>query len=770
MRRYIIFLAFLLQVTYNINFVTAQNNNNGINVFKRTQKHLSFHKYDNDNPKATKTTVANGNWSSGSTWNGGTVPNSGDNITINHNVALDIIDSTISAGTLTISANKTLTLNSETNFYIGNTASISGTLLLIAGSNYGTWVYPAGNFTINSGGTFNCSATNTHCDFYGTANQTLTKTGTITSPLNDLSIDNAHNLTLSGSGPITVNIVNINSGNLINSASYNISISFGGMLNRGDGTIAVTPLGTLYDLMYSNILSAINTGPEFPNNTVIRDLTINSADNVTMTANATVNGNFYIYGGNLNIGSYTLTLNKGIQVGGFFGTLTGGVNSKLTLGTLGDTLSVTLPDIQTQQLNTLIIKRRAVDKITLGGNLQVTTTLEIDSGNINTGAYNLTLGTSGSTPGTLTYNAGAYTGIITGKFTRWFGTNTNAQPVKFPVGDVAVYSKPRMVTIQYTTAPTTAGTLTAQYITGDPLNLNVTSLFDNGGTYEINRYGADGYWQIDTAAIKGGTYSITIYPSGFIGMNVYAQLRVLKRPSSGTLWTLPGTHVPGTSAPTASRSGIIFTSNNGFGQFALGGKNPDNPLNGPLPVELNSFSYFVSSNNVKLTWITETEVNNHGFEIYRKSEQTDWSKIGFINGSGTSNTPETYNFTDKNLYNGKYSYKLKQIDYNGNYENFMMPGIAEIKAPNKFEVSQNYPNPFNPSTTIDFSTPKKAYVTLKIYDMSGKEIAVLINSQITAGYHSVNFNSDSYHLSSGVYFYKLSSGDFSLIKQMLLIK
>ena len=299
MRKYILFLAFLLQVTYNINFVTAQNNN-GINVFKRTQKHLSFHKYDNDDPMATKTTVANGNWSSGSTW-GGTVPNTGDNIIINNNVALDIIDSTISVVTLTINFIKTLTLNSETNFYIGSTASISGTLLLIAGSNYGTWVYPAGNFTINSGGTFNCSASNTHCDFYGTANQTLTKnsTGTITSPLNDLSIDNAHNLTLSGSGPIAVNIVNINSGNLINSVSYNISISSGGILNRGDGTIAVTPLGTSYDLMYSNILSAITTGPEFQNNSVIRDLTINSADNVTMTANAIVNGNFYVYGGHL---------------------------------------------------------------------------------------------------------------------------------------------------------------------------------------------------------------------------------------------------------------------------------------------------------------------------------------------------------------------------------------------------------------------------------------------------------------------------------------
>ncbi len=770
MRRYIIFLAFLLQVTYNISFVTAQNNNNGINVFKRTQKYLSFHKYDNDNPKATKTTVANGNWSSGSTW-GGTVPNTGDNITINHNVVLDIIDSTISVGTLTINANKTLTLNSETNFYIGSTASISGTLLLVAGSDYGTWVYPAGNLTINSGGTFNCSASNTHCDFYSSSSQTLTNNGTITSPLNDLSIDidNSNNLNLAGSSSITVNNLNINLGDLVNSASHNITISSGGMLNRGDGTIAVTPLGTLYDLMYSNSSPINNTGPEIQDNTVIRDLTINGFDNVTLNSDATVNGNFIILGGNLNISNDTLTLNGGVQAGGFFGTLTGGATSKLTLGGSG---SVTLPDIQTQQLNNLTINRTANDQITLGGNLKVTNTLEIDNGNINTDIYNLTLGTTGSNLGTLIYNAGANTGIITGKFTRWFGTTSDQPAVKFPVGDVNAYSKPRMVTIQYGTIggtmPTRAGTLTVQYITGDPITLNSVSLSDGG--YSVDTYSVVGYWQIDQGAIRGGTYSMTISPTGFSGMRIYYQLRILKRLSSGTLWTLQGTHVNGDSipVPVAKRSGLLTSS--GFGQIGLGGNYPDNPLDSPMPVELSSFSYSLSSNNVKLTWITETEVNNHGFEIYRKSEQTDWAMIGFVNGSGTINTPKTYNYTDKNLNTGKYSYKLKQIDYNGNYEYFMMPGIAEIEGPNKFEISQNYPNPFNPSTTIDFSIPKNAYVTLKIYDVSGKEVAVLVNSRIIAGFHSVNFNADSYHLSSGVFFYKLSAGDFSLTKQMLLIK
>ncbi len=720
-------------------------------------------------PTAIKNTVANGNWSSGSTWNGGTVPNSGDDITIMNNVTLDIVDSTISTGTLTINAGFTLTLNSETNLYIGSTASISGTLLVIAGSDFGTWVYPAGNFTINSGGTFNCSASNTHCDFYGTT-QTFTNNGTITSPLNDLSLDNSGSLTLAGTGSIVVTSLNTNTGNLSNSALHNVTISSGGMLNRGDGTIAVTPLGTLYDLMYSNT-TAINSGPESQNNAVIRDLTMNGFDNVTLNSDATVNGNFIILGGNLNISTRILTLNGGIQAGGFFGTLTGGATSKLTLGGSG---SITLPDIQTQQLNTLIINRSANDQITLGGNLKVTNTLEIDNGNINTDIYNLTLGTTGTNLGTLIYNAGANTGIITGKFTRWFGTSTTQPVTKFPVGDVNVYSKPRMVTIQYGTTsgnrPTTAGTLTVQYITGDPINLNNVSLNDGG--YSVDTYSRVGYWQITPTTLAGGTYSISISPSRFIGILTPAQLRILKRPSAGTLWTLQGAHVPGTSTPdtTASRSGLLTSG--GFGQFGIGGNFPDNPLDAPMPVELSSFSSSVNSNNVKLTWITASETNNQGFEIYRKSEQSDWTKIGFVEGSGTVSTPKTYTYNDNGLSTNKYFYELKQIDYNGTYKFFVMLGYVTIETPKKFTVSQNYPNPFNPVTRIDYNLPLDSKVIIKIYDINGKEIKTLVNKAEPAGFHSVSFDGNEF--SSGMYFYRVFAGaggqNFEVTKKMLLIK
>jgi len=88
--------------------------------------------------------------------------------------------------------------------------------------------------------------------------------------------------------------------------------------------------------------------------------------------------------------------------------------------------------------------------------------------------------------------------------------------------------------------------------------------------------------------------------------------------------------------------------------------------------------------------------------------------------------------------------------------------------PDKYELSQNYPNPFNPTTKINFSIPKQGFVSLKIYDMLGKEVANLVNEVKVAGNYAVDFN--GMNLASGVYFYRLESVDFVDTKRMMLIK
>src|SRR5690606_5993500 len=97
-------------------------------------------------------------------------------------------------------------------------------------------------------------------------------------------------------------------------------------------------------------------------------------------------------------------------------------------------------------------------------------------------------------------------------------------------------------------------------------------------------------------------------------------------------------------------------------------------------------------------------------------------------------------------------------------------GITQIgtEIPEKFTLDQNYPNPFNPTTTIKFNIPKNAYVKLAVYDILGREVAKLVNNQLTAGTYNYELNGTK--LSSGVYFYTLEAGDFVNTKKMVLIK
>ncbi|RPI73078.1 MAG: T9SS C-terminal target domain-containing protein [Ignavibacteriales bacterium] len=203
-------------------------------------------------------------------------------------------------------------------------------------------------------------------------------------------------------------------------------------------------------------------------------------------------------------------------------------------------------------------------------------------------------------------------------------------------------------------------------------------------------------------------------------------------------------------------------------------RNVANPYKGadestpPLPVELSSFTSYVSGNSITLTWITSSEINNRGFDIERNFNNEGWIKAGFVNGNGTSTELNTYSFNENNLLPGIYNYRIKQIDFNGSYHYFNLDSDIEINSPLSFDLSQNFPNPFNPSTQITYSVAKQVNVKLVIFNSIGEEIAVLINEQQQPGKYMVNFEGGN--LSTGVYFYKISAGDFVSVKKMLMIK
>jgi hypothetical protein len=187
-----------------------------------------------------------------------------------------------------------------------------------------------------------------------------------------------------------------------------------------------------------------------------------------------------------------------------------------------------------------------------------------------------------------------------------------------------------------------------------------------------------------------------------------------------------------------------------------------------VPVEMTSFT--ASTNNmgqVVLNWQTATETNNRMFEVQRKDANSDFVTVGFVNGSGTTTEPKAYSFVDQNVNNETYTYRLKQLDFNGHFA-YSNPVEVTVNGPRTFDLAQNYPNPFNPTTTITYSVPQAGKVKLAVYNLLGQEVAVLVNGVVSEGSHQVEFNAKS--LPSGAYFYKLQGDNSVSIKKMLLLK
>jgi hypothetical protein len=202
---------------------------------------------------------------------------------------------------------------------------------------------------------------------------------------------------------------------------------------------------------------------------------------------------------------------------------------------------------------------------------------------------------------------------------------------------------------------------------------------------------------------------------------------------------------------------------------------PENLFNEPLPVELVSFTAQTRGQAIELRWNTATENNNMGFDIERRQDMytgarppssSVWSKIGFVEGRGTSNVPQAYAFTDKGAV-GLYTYRLKQIDKNGMFA-YSHEAAASIEAPKECALMQNYPNPFNPMTSIHYEVASAGVVRLAVYDMLGREVSVLVDGWQDVGRYTAQLNASQFP--SGMYFYKLEAGQFSSVKRLTVIK
>jgi hypothetical protein len=304
-------------------------------------------------------------------------------------------------------------------------------------------------------------------------------------------------------------------------------------------------------------------------------------------------------------------------------------------------------------------------------------------------------------------------------------------------------------------------------------NTNGTSTSDLGSVGSTNRTGR--IWQVDESGTVAGTITIDISDAtGNAGQSGTASnFRLLYR--SGT----SGDFSSAATGASISGDAVSFTSVSlADGYYALGSES-----DASLPVELTSFEVLdTRANGITLHWITESEINNLGFILDRRTPTIDWIEIASfvtdteLQGQGSVSHQTIYTYSDNTVTDDEtYDYRIADVDYDGNkeYHSLQLMGISPASIPSTYVLHQNYPNPFNPVTTLSYDLPEDAMVNITIYDMMGRIVNNLVSSRQAAGYKSIQWNAtndEDKPVSAGLYLYTIQAGQFRQTKKMVLLK
>ena len=690
----------------------------------------------------------------------------------------------VSAGTLNVgySVGNSITLNTGTTLANGSTVTIDGGTVNVAGRLFGA---ATAFYTFNmSAGTVNVAT----CGQAGSAQGSFALTNVTATTGSVVNITGG-----------TINIAKQNTNSTVaNRRDYNVQANpglvtvSGGTVNIGTDPVA-TISGTLNSTTTVSGVSNFNgvavglpiTGTNIPGGTTISAVN-NSGTNGTITLSQAATGNgtvtlsvtsnsFVIAGLAQNVVAQNGTTIHSLATS-IKGDLT--INSGATLSATNSTTDISVsgnwinngtftPNATTgaivfdgtgaqsitkasgEAFNLLTINK-ASGALTLNNNVSVANTLTMNAGNVALNSNTLTLGTSLGSPGTLTYTAGYLTG--TGTFARWFATVAiSGNAGLFPMG---VGANNRSLPIGG--SPSTGGPIAVSYI--NATTVSSITFTENLQSF-VNRYDAN--WVVTpSGGYTDGAMTLTIHGDGITGITSVADLNVSAAAVIATgVWAPPsGT----TSAPVLTRNGLTQSTIvvNPFYIASVGSS--------PLPVEMKSFTATATGTSALLRWSTATEVNNMGFDVERKSAKSDWAKIGFVAGNGTSNAPHSYTYAD-NAAAGTYSYRLKQIDRDGKFEYSSVVEVKIALTAADYTLQQNYPNPFNPATVVRFAVPTAQKATLKIYNSAGQEVATLFNGIADAS-RMYELSFDGSQLASGVYFSILQSGGKQDVKKMTLLR
>ncbi len=188
-----------------------------------------------------------------------------------------------------------------------------------------------------------------------------------------------------------------------------------------------------------------------------------------------------------------------------------------------------------------------------------------------------------------------------------------------------------------------------------------------------------------------------------------------------------------------------------------------------LPVELTSFRGLHADGNITLDWNTASEENNSGFDVELRLAGEGWQTVGYVEGNGTTETANSYSFTQSDLKFGMYSARLKQIDFDGAFEYSNVIEIL-VPLPYDYQLGDAYPNPFNPTAKFELIVAEQQNVRVELYDMTGRKVKTLFDGMVEAN-TSRPIKIDGSLLPSGSYIYRAIGETFTTpSKSLVLLK
>jgi hypothetical protein len=360
----------------------------------------------------------------------------------------------------------------------------------------------------------------------------------------------------------------------------------------------------------------------------------------------------------------------------------------------------------------------------------VSGTLTMTAGTVNVGTNALILGISAATPGTYTYTAG----MIVGSFKRWLGASTGTRAF-----DIGLNNVGRKVSINFTTAPTTGGSLTAKWNSGAP-GTNGLPLTEGANTY--TNTSENGYWTVSTGdGLTGGTYTVAMTLTGGSDAPDYSTVTIGKRATSLDPWALVGTAV----APTGSASNFTVsrTGVTGFSDFVL------LLTSTPLPVKLSSFTGRNAGAVNILNWKTATDKDASRFDVMRSNDGNKFETLGSVNSNNII-TGSSYEFTDTNPFVGRNFYRLNMVDANGK-STYSDVVVLSVKSSAGLSLTAS-PNPVSQTLNVVINGKIDGKAMIQVVDITGKivqKIPVSSNdtaidmSALSHGTYIIKYNDNS---------------------------